>query len=149
MSKIWSELRRRKVIRVAIAYAVISWVLLQVGAILFPAFHAPSWSIKALTIVLLAGLPITIILSWIFDLTPEGIVITDHEKTPASNTFNYSKLKSIDVNKLSIASIQLAPLSGRVEEVKLLREKIIETKDGRGGIVLISGKPGQGKTRLG
>ena len=149
MSNLWGELRRRRVIRVMLAYAVMSWLLLQVGAILFPAFNAPSWSIKALTMVLLAGLPITIILSWIFDITPEGIIVTDEENHVTSNRFNYSKLKPIDIDKLGLSNIQLTQLSGRSIELELLREKIQKTKSGQGGIVLISGESGQGKTRLG
>ena len=149
MSRLWGELRRRRVIRVCIAYAVVSWLLLQVGAILFPAFDAPIWSIKALTLVLIIGLPITIILSWIFDITPEGIVVTDQEKQNSTSNFSYSKLKPLNIEKLSLSKVQLSELSGRSEELELLRAKILKTKEGLGGIILISGESGQGKTRLG
>ena len=69
-----AELKRRNVYKVAVAYAVIAWLLIQAGSILFPTFEAPGWAMKAFVTVIAAGFPIALVLSWAFELTPEGIV---------------------------------------------------------------------------
>jgi TolB-like protein len=71
------ELKRRKVHRVAIAYAVASWLLIQIATQVFPFFEIPNWTVRLVVIVLVLGFPIALILSWIFDLTPQGIRRTD------------------------------------------------------------------------
>jgi TolB-like protein len=71
------ELKRRKVYRVAVAYAVASWLLIQIATQVFPFFEIPNWAVRLVVVVLLLGFPIALILSWIFDLTPQGIRRTD------------------------------------------------------------------------
>ncbi len=71
-----AELGRRKVVQVAIAYAAISWLVMQVVDVILEAFEAPNWIMQALLVVLMLGLPIVIALSWIFDLTPGGVIRT-------------------------------------------------------------------------
>ncbi len=67
------ELKRRKVFRVAIAYVVVAWVLLQIGDIVFDFLEIPNWAGKLLLVLLVLGLPVALILAWAFELTPEGI----------------------------------------------------------------------------
>ncbi|MGB5412475.1 MAG: hypothetical protein WBN09_13155, partial [Woeseiaceae bacterium] len=67
------ELKRRNVIRVAIAYAVIGWVVAQVAEFAFENFGAPDWVLKSVIVILLLGLPIAILFAWAFEMTPEGI----------------------------------------------------------------------------
>jgi adenylate cyclase len=67
------ELRRRNVIRVGAAYAVVTWLLVQVADVVFPAFGAPDWALRILVIVLLLGLPIALLVAWVFELTPDGV----------------------------------------------------------------------------
>src|ERR1051325_2571143 len=69
----FAELKRRNVYKVAVAYAVVSWLLIQAASILFPAFDAPASAIKILVIILVLGFPIALIFSWAFEITPEGI----------------------------------------------------------------------------
>jgi TolB-like protein len=69
----FAELKRRNVIRVAIAYTVISWVLAQIAEFAFENFGAPDWVLKSVVVILLLGLPIAIIFAWAFEMTPEGI----------------------------------------------------------------------------
>lgn len=69
----FAELSRRNVIRVGIAYAVVSWVLAQVAEFAFENFGAPDWVLKSVVVVLLLGLPVVLIFAWAFELTPEGI----------------------------------------------------------------------------
>jgi TolB-like protein len=70
---LFEELKRRNVIRVAIAYSVIGWVLAQVAEFAFENFGAPDWVLKSVIVILLLGLPIAIVFAWAFEMTPEGI----------------------------------------------------------------------------
>src|SRR5213592_716637 len=69
----FGELKRRNVYKVAIAYAVVAWLLLQAASILFPTFEAPPWTMKVFVAVIALGFPIALVLAWAFELTPEGI----------------------------------------------------------------------------
>ena len=69
----FAELKRRNVYKVAIAYAVVAWLLLQAASILFPTFEAPPWTMKVFVAVIALGFPIAVVLAWAFELTPEGI----------------------------------------------------------------------------
>ena len=68
-----TELKRRKVYRVAVAYAIVAWLLIQAASILFPTFEAPPWVMKVFVTAVILGFPVALILAWAFDLTPEGI----------------------------------------------------------------------------
>ena len=69
----FTELKRRKVYRVLVAYAIVAWLLIQAGSILFPTFEAPSWVMKVFVTAVVLGFPVALILAWAFELTPEGI----------------------------------------------------------------------------
>jgi len=71
--KIIEELQRRNVIRVAIAYAIASWVLLQIVDVIVPIFELPAWAPKLIFVILAIGLVPALIFSWVFELTPEGL----------------------------------------------------------------------------
>lgn len=73
LKSIWAELRRRRVVRTAAAYAAGAFVLLQLGEIVFPAFGLDEQAMRGLVAGVLAGFPIVIALSWIFDVTREGL----------------------------------------------------------------------------
>src|SRR4051812_10627498 len=69
----FAELKRRNVYKVAVAYAVVSWLLIQAASILFPTFDAPPWAMKIFVVVLVLGFPAALVLSWAFEMTAEGI----------------------------------------------------------------------------
>ena len=73
----FSELKRRNVYKVAIAYAVVAWLLLQAASILFPTFEAPPWTMKVFVAVAALGLPVALVIAWAFELTPEGLKRTE------------------------------------------------------------------------
>ncbi|MGE0159946.1 MAG: hypothetical protein AB7T31_11100 [Gemmatimonadales bacterium] len=79
MRRLFGELARRHVLRVAGAYLVVAWLTLQVVDVLTPILEAPPWVGRTILLLAVAGLPITLILSWAFDLTPDGIKRTDAE----------------------------------------------------------------------
>jgi TolB-like protein/cytochrome c-type biogenesis protein CcmH/NrfG len=68
-----TELKRRNVYKVAVAYAVVAWLLIQAASILFPTFEAPPWVMKVFVAVIILGFPIALVFSWAFEITPEGI----------------------------------------------------------------------------
>ena len=70
----FAELKRRNVYKVAVAYAVVAWLLIQAASIILPTFEAPAWTLKVLIAALAVGLPIAVVLAWAFEITPEGIV---------------------------------------------------------------------------
>src|SRR3989440_3793267 len=69
----FTELKRRKVYRVAVAYAIVAWLLIQAASILFPTFEAPAWVMKVFVSAIILGFPVALILSWAYEITPEGI----------------------------------------------------------------------------
>jgi len=83
----FGELKRRNVYKVAVAYAVIAWLLIQAGSILFPTFEAPGWVMKIFVAIIAAGFPIALVIAWAFELTPEGIKRTE-DVSPGQKHFH-------------------------------------------------------------
>src|SRR5438046_1670934 len=77
IANFFAELKRRNVYKVAVAYAVAAWLLIQAASILFPTFEAPVWVMKVFVAVVVAGFPIALILAWAFELTLEGLKRTE------------------------------------------------------------------------
>src|SRR5256886_8459940 len=71
--KFFTELKRRKVYRVAVAYAVVAWLLVQIATQVFPFFEIPTWAVRLVVLLIIIGFPIAIVLAWAFEVTPEGI----------------------------------------------------------------------------
>ncbi|RLA49643.1 MAG: hypothetical protein DRQ98_13900 [Gammaproteobacteria bacterium] len=69
----FNELKRRNVIKVAAAYVIVGWLIMQAGEVLSPALHLPDWINSALAFFLILGLPLALIFAWAFEMTPEGI----------------------------------------------------------------------------
>ena len=69
----FAELKRRNVYKVVVAYAVVAWLLIQAASIFLPAFDAPPWVMKTFIMVIIFGFPVALVLSWAFEITPEGI----------------------------------------------------------------------------
>ena len=86
MGKFFDELKRRNVVRVAIAYIVVCWLVFQLGEILFPAFGTPDWVFKTVILLLAIGFPFALIFAWAFELTSEGIKKTRDVHVTASIT---------------------------------------------------------------
>src|SRR5213596_3352524 len=73
----FSELKRRNVYKVAIAYGVVAWLLMQVASQIFPFFEIPNWAVRLVVLLLAIGFPIALIIAWAFELTPEGLKRTE------------------------------------------------------------------------
>ena len=74
---LFQELRRRKVIRVAVVYLLVAWLLIQIADTTFDPLHLPEWSKTLVVTFALIGFPIALVLAWAFETTPDGIRRTD------------------------------------------------------------------------
>lgn len=98
LKKFFSELERRKVYRVSIAYGIAAWVLAQIASLVSDSFEAEPWVMKMIIIILIVGFPVALILSWIFDFGPEGIERTaalDDSEAEQSNPISVKMVISI------------------------------------------------------
>src|SRR5436190_513344 len=77
LSNFLAELKRRNVYKVAIAYIIAGWALSQGVAQVFPVFDIPNWAIRLIVLLIILGLPIAVVLAWMFELTPQGIKRTE------------------------------------------------------------------------
>src|SRR5215813_3446347 len=77
LPELFTELKRRNVYKVAAAYAVVGWLLIQVATQVFPFLEIPNWTIRLVIFVTALGFPVALIIAWAFELTPEGIKRTE------------------------------------------------------------------------
>ena len=82
----FAELKRRNVYKVAVAYAVVGWLLVQVTTQVFPIFEIPNWALRLIVLAIIIGFPIALMLAWAFELTPEGIKRTEDADTMPAAT---------------------------------------------------------------
>jgi TolB-like protein/Tfp pilus assembly protein PilF len=80
----FSELKRRNVYKVAVAYAVVGWLLVQVATQVFPFFEIPNWAVRLVVLAIAIGFPIALVIAWAFELTPEGLKRTEDVDPVAS-----------------------------------------------------------------
>jgi serine/threonine-protein kinase len=96
MDRFFAELKRRHVYRVAIAYAVVAWLLIQVATQVFPFFEIPNWIVRLVVLTVVLGFPIALIIAWAFEMTPEGLKrnadITPNEYIPRWSTRRFAAL---------------------------------------------------------
>lgn len=125
----FSELKRRNVYKVAVAYAVVSWLLIQLASILFPTFEAPPWVMKVFVAVVALGFPVALVLAWAFELTPEGIkraedVLPNESITPKTG------------RKLIGLTVVLATVAAALLVFQLVRPKGTATSDSKPGLAI-------------
>ena len=77
LGSFFAELKRRNVYKVAVAYAVVGWLLIQITTQVFPFFEIPNWGVRLIVLIVALGLPIALMLAWAFELTPEGVKRTE------------------------------------------------------------------------
>jgi serine/threonine-protein kinase len=116
----FAELKRRNVYKVAIAYAVVSWLLIQAASILFPTFDAPPWVMKVLVVVIVIGFPLALILSWAFEITPEGIK-REEDVSPNESITGRTGRKIVGI------TIVVAVLAAGLFVFQLLRPRLTST----------------------
>jgi adenylate cyclase len=101
---LFGELKRRGVVKVAIAYVIVAWVLLQVSENLVPALHLPEWFHSGVAFLLILGFPIAMLFAWAFEMTPEGLKSEESvEKDPSTALFTKSKSNYLMFTAMAIA----------------------------------------------
>jgi TolB-like protein/Flp pilus assembly protein TadD len=116
----FAELKRRNVSKVAVAYAVIAWLLIQAGSILFPTFEAPGWVMKVFVTIVVAGFPIALVIAWAFEMTPEGIKRTENV-SPNEHIPQWSR------RKFAMLIVSVALLAGGLLIFQLWRTQGLST----------------------
>ena len=101
MRKLFDELKRRNVIRVAAAYAVATWVVLQIADVVLENIGAPDWVMQSFMLVLALGFPLVVIFSWAYEMTPDGLKLEkDIDRDQSITHQTASKLDKITVGLL-------------------------------------------------
>src|SRR5881398_3309928 len=81
----FAELKRRNVYKVAVGYAVVGWLLIQVATQVFPFFEIPNWGVRLIVLAIVIGFPIALVIAWAFELTPQGLKRTEDVDLGASS----------------------------------------------------------------
>jgi TolB-like protein len=116
MRNFFAELKRRNVYKVAVAYAVASWLLIQIATQVFPFFEIPNWAVRLVVLLLIAGFPVALIFSWAFEITPEGIKRESEIESDKSITHHTGR-------KIIALTIALAVLSAGLLAYQFLGPK--------------------------
>lgn len=122
MGSFFSELKRRNVVRVSIAYLVVSWLLVQAAGVLEPALLLPDWVDRVVTVFLLIGFPIVVIFAWAFEMTPEGVRLTrDVDQAESITRTTGKKLEYFTIGALSLVVVfflvkEFAPIGKEADE---------------------------------
>jgi TolB-like protein len=105
---LWGELKRRNVVKVAIAYAIVSWLLVQVAGLVFPTLLLPDWLLRAFVVFLILVFPVALLLAWAYEVTPEGIKRTiDVPPTESITRVTGQRLNYVVTGLLAIAVVFL------------------------------------------
>ena len=86
LGNFFAELKRRNVYKVAVAYAVVGWLLVQVATQVFPFFEIPNWAVRLVVLAIVIGFPIALVIAWAFELTPQGLKRTEDVDLAAQAT---------------------------------------------------------------
>jgi TolB-like protein/Flp pilus assembly protein TadD len=131
LSQFWQELKRRKVVRVITVYAAAAFVLLELVDIVSPSLRLPEWTMNLIIVLLIVGFIITVIVSWIFDIHPEGGIV---KTEPAHKLSKEDKLVSSRGWKIAsyisfvvivgLIVLNIIPRSGKSKEISILEKSI-------------------------
>ena len=106
-SGFFEELKRRHVVRVAIAYALAGWLLVQVATQVFPFFDVPNWAVRLVVILLAIGFPVAVAFAWIYEITPAGIRRTEAAGSPGARSEHANRQIGRKLNTLIMAVLVL------------------------------------------
>ena len=115
---IFSELKRRNVVRVGVAYAIVAWLLIQLAGALEPALLLPDWVDRVVAVFVIIGFPIVLIFAWAFELTPDGIKLTkdvrpDESITPKTGKkLEYTTIVLLGIVVLFFIAREFVPMPG-------------------------------------
>jgi adenylate cyclase len=111
-----NELKERKVLRVAVAYIVVTWIIIQVGEATFEALQVPQWSNTLLVVFIMFGFPFALLMAWAFELTPDGIVKDPDGETGRRMARYGGALEDVEPGPPSIAVLQFEDMSSEQDQ---------------------------------
>jgi len=118
MGSFFEELKRRNVVRVAVVYIVVAWLVIQIADTVFPALHLPEWTITFVTALLMLGFPVALVFAWAFELTPEGLKRdSEVDRTQSIAAQTGRKLDFAIISVLAIAVVYFAATHNWSEEL--------------------------------
>jgi adenylate cyclase len=112
----WQELKRRRVVRVIIAYGAAAFVILELVDIVSPSLGLPIWTLNFIIVLLCVGFFITVILSWVYDITPKGIIKTKPIQPALGQKEDYPQIDKISRFKNSIAVLPFQDMSPQKDQ---------------------------------
>jgi len=143
MKRLILELRRREVFRTAGLYVGIAWIVVEVSSVVLPTFDAPDWALKAIIICAVAGFPVMLVLTWIYDITEHGIVVQQDATDTQVVPFGGRRTDFVVIGVLSVAlifSVYMNMTSGpAVQETPPLISVLIADFDNQTGNELFNG----------
>jgi serine/threonine-protein kinase len=110
LGNFFAELKRRNVYKVAVAYAVVGWLVIQISSTVLPTFHAPEWVVQTLVVLVALGFPIALVIAWAFEMTPEGMKRTADVSADEVRTMPYWSKKKFAGFVIGLAVIAAALL---------------------------------------
>lgn len=119
MTKFLSEMKRRDVAKVGIAYAATAWVVIDIASVVFPIFHAPEWVLQVFTTLIIIGFPVALVFAWVFELTPEGLKRTvdlPADQSKARLTSRRLDFMIIGMLSIAVATIVFDRFSRKAED---------------------------------
>jgi serine/threonine-protein kinase len=114
----FAELKRRNVYKVAVAYAVVAWLLVQIATQVFPFFGVPNWAVRLVVLLLILGFPVALVLAWAFEITPEGI-------KRAEDVLPNESIRRKTGRKLVGITVALALLAAGLLAFQILRPRLM------------------------
>jgi tetratricopeptide (TPR) repeat protein len=134
--KFWNELKRRKVIKATLVYLAVAYGILEASDIIFPALGLPQWTITFVLVLLIIVFILVLVLTWIYDITPEGIKVTQSAEEETAEKKKMPDLKdwsSHGQEEETTDAVGKTDMQKRIEtlenELKLAREKSVPVKD--------------------
>ncbi|PYL63621.1 MAG: hypothetical protein DMF20_12160 [Verrucomicrobia bacterium] len=124
----FGELKRRNVYKVAVAYAVVSWLLIQVATQVFPFFEIPNWAVRLVVLLLILGFPVALILSWAFEITPEGKSAVTPRQSQAATSVPEKSIAVLPFDNLSDDKSNAYFAEGIQDEILTRLSKIADLK---------------------
>jgi len=135
MASVWGELKRRNVVRVAVAYTIVGWLLVQVADTFVPALQLPAWTVTFVAGLVILGFPLAVILSWAYELTPDGVERT--KSVPLSESVAKVTGRKLDLMIIGVLAIAVVVLAvERFASVEETPSSSLSTDDRRSIAVL-------------
>ena len=135
MASVWEELKRRRVVKVTLAYIIVGWLLAQVAEFATETFGAPDWVLRIFVVFLVLGLPLAVILAWAYEMTPKGLRKTDvvdidqSATKPTGSKLNFAFVALLAVALMVAGWLQFGDLAPPEEAASETKQQVENRSD--------------------